>query len=85
MKLVMLKTVRGAEDGVTIKTYEEGKEYEIGGHFRADDLAKAFLRDGVAVAADTGVEVVKEEAVEVSGESFSTSKVEVKKFGKRGR
>lgn len=44
MKLRMLKSVPGAIDGMNVKTYEEGEEYEIGGDARADDLARAFLK-----------------------------------------
>ena len=49
MRLRMLKTVRGAADGVSLKDYVEGSEHEIGGNFRADDLAQAFINASYAV------------------------------------
>jgi hypothetical protein len=48
MRLRMLSTQRGAEDGFSLSTYEKGREYEIGGTHRADDLAAVFLREGWA-------------------------------------
>jgi hypothetical protein len=49
MRIRMLSTQRGADDGVTVRSYEAGQEYEIGGSPRAEDLAAVFLREGWAV------------------------------------
>jgi hypothetical protein len=48
MRLRMLTTMRGAEDGCTVREYREGVEYELGGTPRADELARVFLREGWA-------------------------------------
>lgn len=48
MKIRMTKTVRGAADGVTVITYEAGKEYELGETPRALDLALALMAEGWA-------------------------------------
>ncbi len=42
MKFRMLKTVQGAENGHTVETFEEGKEYDLG-----PNLAALFQRDKV--------------------------------------
>lgn len=44
MRLRMLETRRGTEDGFTIRLYEAGCEYDI-----ADTLARSFIADGVGV------------------------------------
>jgi len=46
MRLRMLTTKTGAEDGYTVREYREGCEYVLGGSSRADDLARVFLREG---------------------------------------
>jgi hypothetical protein len=38
MKVKMIKTQKGAEDGITVKTYEAGIEYEM-----VEKLAKIFV------------------------------------------
>ena len=44
MKIKMKETALGADDGFTVKTYEAGKEYEVG-----QSLGCAFVSDGMAV------------------------------------
>lgn len=44
MKLYMLETRRGTEDGFTVKRFMRGQTYEI-----APDLARAFLAAGWAM------------------------------------
>lgn len=44
MKIKMIATRRGCEDGFTVKQYEENHEYEI-----RDSLAYAFFAAGFAV------------------------------------
>lgn len=44
IKLKMLKTATGSEDGFTVRVFEAGEEYEIAGL-----LASYFLRKRVAV------------------------------------
>lgn len=43
MKIKMLATKPGSEDGFTIRDYVEGREYEVG-----DALAKTFIDAGEA-------------------------------------
>lgn len=38
MKVKMIKSTKGAEDGITVKTYDAGKEYDI-----VEKLAKIFV------------------------------------------
>lgn len=47
MLIKMLKTTRGANDGVTIASYEAGETYDL-----SETLAGAFLADKVAEHAD---------------------------------
>jgi hypothetical protein len=68
VKIRMLKTQRGAEDGFTLRTYEEGHEYEIGGTQRADDLAAVFLHEGWAEPIVQGTVVLAEPAIVVAPE-----------------
>jgi hypothetical protein len=56
MRLRMLSTTNGAEDGYTVREYREGVEYDIGGSARADDLARVFLREGWAEDASATTE-----------------------------
>ena len=44
MRIRMLETRRGTENGFTINRYERDKEYEMG-----DSLASAFIAAGFAV------------------------------------
>jgi hypothetical protein len=44
----MLTTTRGAEDGHTVREYLAGRDYDIGGTPRADELARIFVREGWA-------------------------------------
>lgn len=58
MKARMIKSFRGSPNGITIKKYEEGKEYDLKPH-----LYQAFVHDlSVAVA-------VEEESVEEDEET----------------
>lgn len=44
MRIKMLSTQDGADDGYTVLTYEKGKEYDVG-----DELAREFLNAKQAV------------------------------------
>lgn len=44
MRIKMLETRRGTEDGIAVREYRRGEEYELG-----DMLARAFLAAGFAV------------------------------------
>lgn len=44
MRILMLETRRGTEDGFSVRQFVRGREYEI-----ADSLARAFLAAGWAV------------------------------------
>lgn len=44
MRIRMLETRHGCEDGFRVRRFEKGKEYEV-----ADTLAKSFLAAGFAV------------------------------------
>lgn len=46
MRIKMLETRRGTEDGLVVREYRRGEEYELG-----DTLARAFLAAGFAVRA----------------------------------
>ncbi len=48
MKIKMLKTENGSEDGRFTKTYEQGKEYEV-----LERLAEVFISIGVAEKVDS--------------------------------
>jgi hypothetical protein len=48
MRIRMLKTVRGAEDGFTVREYLIDTEHELSGTARAQELAEVFLREGWA-------------------------------------
>ena len=52
MKIRMLSTQRGADDGVTVRTYEAGHVYELAETERGLDLALVFLREGWAEEAE---------------------------------
>jgi len=54
MKIVMKKTASGAYDGVNVRSYPEGEEFEIGSQFMPRALADAFIAQGVAEETDTG-------------------------------
>ena len=56
MKITMLRTEPGADDGFTVVTYRQGDTYEVG-----DSLARAFVHDMGAA------EAVEEEDVVVIG------------------
>ncbi len=43
MKILMLATAPGADDGFTVLEYEKGREYEVG-----DALARTFIEGGQA-------------------------------------
>ncbi len=43
MKIKMLETRRGSEDGFAVKRFEKGEEYEV-----ADTLARTFVNQGYA-------------------------------------
>jgi hypothetical protein len=45
MRIRMLTTVRGAEDGFTVRTYEKGMEYALAETPRGKDLGAVFLRE----------------------------------------
>lgn len=64
MKIRMLETQRGAEDGVTLRTYETGVEYDLGHTAGARDLAAVFVREGWAeqVAAPPSPRALEPEA-----------------------
>lgn len=55
----MLKTTTGAEDGFTVRAYVEGRKYELGPAPRALELAKVFIAEKLAVAADAPPEAAK--------------------------
>lgn len=41
IQIRMTKTMPGSDDGITVKTYEQGQSYEMG-----DDLGGVFIREG---------------------------------------
>lgn len=43
MRIRMLRTSRGSDDGVTLRTYEAGQEYELPDTPRGLDLAQVFI------------------------------------------
>ena len=45
MKIVMLETRIGADDGFTVRKYEAGQEYDLPETPRGKDLAMVFLRE----------------------------------------
>ena len=45
MRIRMRETRRGSDDGVTVKDYLVGQEYELTGSPRAEDLAAVFVRE----------------------------------------
>lgn len=47
MRILMLQTRRGTEDGFTVRQYAAGRVYEVREH-----LARAFLAAGYAVWLD---------------------------------
>lgn len=48
MRVRMLETRRGTEDGYVVRRFVAGEEYEM-----ADFLARSFIADGRAKAIDT--------------------------------
>ena len=48
MKIQMLKTVRGSEDGFVVKRYHKGNEYDV-----RDTLARSFIRKGEAIVIES--------------------------------
>jgi hypothetical protein len=51
MRIRMLKTVRGSEDGFTARDFCAGQFYDLVSPPRALELALAFVRDGLAETA----------------------------------
>jgi hypothetical protein len=45
MRLRMLTTTKGSDDGHTVREYRQGGEYDVGGTARADELARTFIRE----------------------------------------
>jgi hypothetical protein len=72
----MLTTARGAEDGYSLRTYESGLEYEIGGSPRADDLAAVFLREKWAEPIVLGPVLIGVPALVVDSEAAVRSAVD---------
>lgn len=52
MKIKMLTTVPGSLDGIHVKTYEAGIEYELGDSPGAHDLAQALINARMAAPPD---------------------------------
>ena len=52
MRLRMLVTMDGSEDGARLKSYTAGLEYAFGPASRSLELAEVFLREGWAEDAD---------------------------------
>ena len=70
-KVRMLKLAKGSEDGITIATYYEGKEYVIG-----DDLLQSFIEQGAC-------ELVEEKAVKPDENKALNTKMEDKSKKKK--
>lgn len=51
MRIRMLESKSGSEDGVRLKDFKAGKEYELEDSPRGRDLGEAFIRYGWAVEA----------------------------------
>lgn len=49
MKIKMLKTEKGAADGIRVAEYKEGTVHDLGHSPRALELAHAFVKMGSAV------------------------------------
>lgn len=47
MKIVMLRTAPGSEDGIRVQSYAEGQTYEVG-----EALGRAFCESGAARPAE---------------------------------
>lgn len=58
-KIKMLKIARGSEDGITVATYYEGKEYNV-----SDALLNSFIQEGVCELVDDVNPIVDNKAVE---------------------
>lgn len=50
MRIKMLETRRGTEDGFTVREYARGKEYELAPTERGEELGIVFMREGWAEA-----------------------------------
>ena len=61
MKVIMLKTVKGSEDGIIVKTYEKDKDYSITEYLYKLFIANKFCKDFTEVKT---VEIKKEEIKE---------------------
>ena len=82
MRLRMLKTVMGSEDGAATRPFKAGEVYQLGSTTRSAELAKVFLREGWAE-----LEVVEHQVVpplEVAAPPLRETIAPVKP-GKRGR
>lgn len=58
-KIKMLKIARGSEDGITVATYYEGKEYQV-----SDALLQSFISEGVCEIVEDVNPKVDNKAVE---------------------
>lgn len=67
MKIIMLKTRYGSEDGFAVRLFLKGMEYEI-----ASSLAIEFIRSGAAALAQTQ-ERIQNESPNTSLKSFANS------------
>ncbi len=52
MKIKMIATAKGADDGFTVRTYTDGEVYPQDGCPCGADLAQAFVAGGMAVDAE---------------------------------
>lgn len=52
MRIRMLSSRRGAEDGIALRTYEAGQEYVLPKTKRGLDLGAVFIREGWAELAE---------------------------------
>jgi hypothetical protein len=55
MRVKMLRTEKGSPNGIQVRTYEQGKEYDIPG----GSLPRLFIETGVAVAVAQVAEAAK--------------------------
>lgn len=76
MRIRMLKTVLGSEDGVVTLPFKAGEVYPLGHTTRSTELAQVFLREGWA-------ELVGEAAAEVAPPPAPPAQVAPQKARKR--
>ena len=79
IKVRMTKTVKGSNDGILVKTYNEGEEYEV-----SQSLGRAFIAGKLAELVPSSVVRPQKKEKEISDEGKQQKIKYVEKRVKKG-